>query len=153
MLCNYSDREREQGVIIKTWKAFSYKAATYPLDHLSAFEWEFIQAAKGDKEPRTYRFVIEFGLHCFTRGLNIHAGKELHHIDRDLYYSDSRETRIFSFVRYELSFNLPDIAKSVDGRPCYHTGRGNFFVIDLLGSNEEKVEYEVYFQISRERRG
>lgn len=92
-------------------------------------------------------------MHCFTRGLNIHAGEELRHIDSDLHYSDSRETRIFSFARYKLSFNLPDIAKSVSERPCYHTGKGNFFVIDLVGSNGEKLEYEVYFQVSRERRG
>ncbi len=74
-------------------------------------------------------------------------------MDSALHYSDSRETRIFCFDRYALSFNLPKIAKSVDKRPCFHTGRGNFFVIELVSGSGEKREYEVYFQVSRARGG
>ena len=105
------------------------------------------------KQEQKYRFVIEFGLHCFTRGPNTHHNEELRHVDSALHYSDSRETRIFCFDRYALSSNLPKIAKSVDKRPCFHTGRGNFFVIELVSRSGEKREYEVYFQVSRARGG
>lgn len=108
---------------------------------------------KGDRPEKRYRFVIEFGLHCFTRGLNTHKGEKLHHVKSDLLYSDSRETRIFCFKRYSLSYQLPDIVKRVGDRPCFHTGKGNFFVVELMDDEGEIQEYEVYFQVSRERRG
>jgi hypothetical protein len=60
------------GVVIKTWKPFHYQNITYNLIHLDEFEWEFVQSAKDNKPEIRYSFVIEFGLHCFTRGLNLH---------------------------------------------------------------------------------
>ena len=97
--------------------------------------------------------MIEFSLHCFTRGPNTRRGEELHHVDRALHYSDSRETRIFCFDRYGLSFALPDIAKSLNQRPCFHAGRGNFFVTEPMDGSEGRKTYEVYFNVSRVNRG
>ena len=115
------------------------------------FEWEFIQPAKAENPQRAYPFVIEFSLHCFTRAPNTRLGEELRLVDSALQYSDSRETRIFSFDRYSLSFKLPDIAKSLGERPCFHAGRGNFLVpesveVDRSGGREE---YEMYFRVSK----
>ena len=75
-------------------------------------------------------------------------------MDNALHYGDSRETRIFCFDRYNLSGKLPDIAKSLSNRPCFHAGRGNFFVTELMDVNGGRNEnYEVYFRVSRDNRG
>lgn len=88
-------------------------------------------------------------MHCFTRGPNAHHGEGLYQVDRTLHYRDSRETRIFSFDRYNLSFRLPEIAKSLGERTCSHTGKGNFFVIEPVLIGGERKAYEVYFRVSR----
>lgn len=78
----------------------------------------------------------------------------MHHVDSALHYEDSREKRIFCFDRYNLSGKLPDIAKSLSNRPCFHAGRDNFFVTELVDVNGGRKEsYEVYFKVLRENRG
>ena len=139
--------------LIKTWEAFVYQEKVYSLEHLTEFEWEYIQAASGDKPERRYPFIVEFGLHCFTYAPNEHKGETLAHYDANLFYKDSRETRIFSFSRYKLSSSLPDIAKEIGVRNCYHTGKGNFFTIDVIDENGNKQEYEVYFNVARSSAG
>ena len=138
---------------MKEWAPFTFLGDTYPLDHLTAFRWDFVQQATGKKPERCYRFLIEFGLHCFTRGLNKHRSEVASDIEPGLFYYDSREKRIFSFERYELSKKLPDIAKSISERPCFHTGKGNFFIIELVDDEGQVQNYEVYFNVARERKG
>lgn len=108
-----------------------------------------MQAAQGDKPAKTYEFIIAFGLHCFTKGPNEHKGETLSNFNPALYYSDSRETRIFCFNRHTLSFGLPDIVKAIDTKKCFHTGKGNFFIVELLNDQNQLEEYEVYFNVAR----
>lgn len=108
-----------------------------------------MQEAKGGKPEKIYHFIIEFGLHCFTLAPNKHKDETLADYDQSLHYSDSRETRIFCFERHELSFGLPDIVKAINTKKCFHTGKGNFFVIELQNENKEAEEYEVYFNVAR----
>lgn len=112
-----------------------------------------MQEAKNGKPERHYKFIVEFGLHCFTKGPNLHQGKSLDDFDKKLHYSDTRETRIFCFTRYELSKELPAIAQSINQNPCYNTGKGNFFTLKMVGVSGREEEYEVYFKVSRERKG
>lgn len=137
--------------VIKTWKPFDYDNVTYDLTHLNEFEWEFIQAAKNDMPEVRYIFIIEFGLHCFTRGLNLHKNEKWEAIQSDLIYSDPREKRIFDFNRYELSKKLPDITRDISKKNCFHTGKENFFIIELLNEEGLRQEYEVYFQVSKSK--
>lgn len=139
---------RECGVI-KNWKDFCYGDEAYALDHLAEFEWDFRQAAVEGKEEKVFPFVVEFGLHCFTKGPNQNKKETLSSFDKALYYADSRETRVFCFERYELSKLLPEIAKTVAENPCYHTGKGNFFTIELQSREGKNLDYEVYFQVSK----
>lgn len=92
-------------------------------------------------------------MHCFTKAPNKKKKETLSDFPADLYYSDSRETRIFCFNRHQLSFRLPEIARSVANSQCYHTGKGNFFLIEFVDSNGEKEEYEVYFNVARSGKG
>jgi hypothetical protein len=135
--------------IIKSWKAFIYNNGIYSLSHLNEFFYEFLQPPKNGKGEQTYSFVVSFGLHCFTRGLNKRHNEQWNNVEQALIYSDSRERRVFDFKRYELSKYLPEIVRGVSGKSCFHTGEGNFFVVEIVDNNEEKQEYEVYFKVSK----
>lgn len=119
------------------------------MSHLNAFNWEFTQPPRKDKPEIRYSFIIEFGLHCFTRGLNAHQSEQWKDVPEDIIYSDSRERRIFDFHRYELSKQLPEIIKKIDGKSCFHTGKENFFIIELIDEAGDKKEYEIYFKAAR----
>lgn len=126
------------------WFPFRSSEATYDLSHLHPRRIEFVQAAKGDLPERRYQVQLIYGLHCFTRSP---APGEA--IDPTWQYSDSREARIFCPRRYEFSKLLPGIVESLAARPCYHTEKGNFFVIELVDEVGITQQYEVYFTASR----
>lgn len=92
-------------------------------------------------------------MHCFTRAPNRHIGETLADFSKDLRYADSRETRIFCFERYQLSRHLPDIVKVINQKKCFHTGKGNFFIIEVPNSEGEPQEYEIYFNVTRSSAG
>lgn len=60
-----------------------------------------------------------------------------------------RECRVFDFRRYALSQYLPSIVEGLHQRKCHHSGKGNFFVVEILTEEGEKVDYEVFFEASR----
>lgn len=124
----------------------------YVLSHLNDIDVTFQQDAAPGRTAKSYRFVVSFGLHCFTRGVNPRNGENLSDF-KSLHYSDQRETRIFCFERYRHSLRLPYIAQEISQRKCFNTGRGNFFTIELVDSDGVQREYEVYFKVSRESRG
>jgi len=93
---------------------------------------------------RIYRVQLVYGLHTFTRGL-----KPGEVIDQVLAYCDTRECRMFDFERYRLSCRLPVVVENLHTRKCFHSGKGNFFVVELLGKEGQPVEYEVYFEASK----
>jgi hypothetical protein len=51
--------------------------------------------------------------------------------------------------RYTHSLRLPEIIRSIGDRRCFHTGHDNFFTVELIGAQGERVEYTVYFKLSR----
>jgi len=74
------------------------------------------QPAKGDKPALQYDVEASFSLHCFTKGIGVNE-----QLDKDLLYSDSRETRIFEFRRYELSKTTSrDCTESTDTKVLQH---------------------------------
>jgi hypothetical protein len=48
-----------------------------------------------------------------------------------------------------LSNLLPGIVRELGNRRCYHTGKENFFTIELADHQGNRVEYEIYFTASR----
>lgn len=125
-------------------RPFIYKSRTYTLDHLSPFELKVTQEAKEKKPERIYVFDVNFSIHCFTREKGADES-----IDQSLLYSDSRETRVFCFDRYELSKRLKDIVISLEYKKCYHTSHGNYFIVEVTSENNLVEEYEVYFTVSK----
>ena len=126
------------------WKPFQFREKVYDLAYLHPCSVTFEQPAKDNAPTRIYKVDVMFGLHCFTRGENPDET-----IDPALLYPDDRETRIFDFDRYELARRLPEIVEGLPRRKCYHTGKGNFFSIEIVREDGKVVEYDVFFVASR----
>lgn len=129
------------------WKPFVRGDIVYSLDHLHPRQLEYEQPAEDNRPARKYRVQLIFGLHCFTRSP---APGET--VDVTLQYSDSRETRLFCPRRYQMSFLLPTIMEGLQQRRCFHTGKGNFFVVEIVDESGARQEYEVYFLATRAAR-
>lgn len=124
------------------WRPFAYHGDRYDLSHLHPFPLTLTQLAKGKHPERVYRFKVHFSIHCFTSSTKVGDSS-------DLEYSDNRESRTFSFERYQLSFALPNIIRQIDKQCCSHTGKGNFIIVEHVNTQGETVEYEIYFDINR----
>lgn len=129
------------------WKPFTFEGTVYDLTHLHPKHLSYRQVATGDKPERVYTVDVTFSLHCFTRGIK--PGEQPRH---SLLYADSRECRVFDFRRYALSRELPAIVEELHRRKCYHSGKGNFFVVELVTHEGERLDYEIYFEASRSSR-
>jgi hypothetical protein len=66
-----------------------------------------------------------------------------------LVYADSREVRLFDEQRYTHSLGLPEVIRSIGDRRCFHTGHENFFTVELIDAQGARIEYTVYFKLSR----
>jgi hypothetical protein len=129
------------------WNPFVYEGEVYDLGHLHPKSITYKQEAKDGKPERVYKVEVSYGLHCFTRGI-----KDGEKPEKSLLYSDSRESRVFDFQRYKLSEYLPSIIDKLHETRCHHTGKGNFFVIEMVTEDGEHVDYEMYFQASKSTR-
>jgi hypothetical protein len=89
------------------------------------------------------RRALDLSMHCFTRG--IQRGET---VDPNLLYRDSREERVFDLDRYALSLDLPKIVEGLGTRKCFHSGKGNFFTVQVVQGNGGRGDYEVYFTVS-----
>jgi hypothetical protein len=125
------------------WRPFQNNGITYDLSHLNPVSFKVEQPTKGDKPSQIYKITVDFGLHCFT---NDFEGAVFNSAES---YSDARETRIFNYDRYNLSKLLPEIIAGLANRKCYHTGKGNFFTVEIAAEGANTREYEVYFTVSR----
>lgn len=126
------------------WKPFRFCGKIYDLAHLHPRSITYEQPATANAPTRVYRVDVIFGLHCFTRGRNLNVSRK-----DALLYGDDRETRVFDFVRYELSKRLPEIVEGLAQRKCYHTGKGNFFSVEIVREDGQIVEYDVFFVATR----
>lgn len=126
---------------------FNYKGLKYDLKHLNQFTATYKQPPdqnNADSKEITYTVNVTFSTHCFTKGLINSTG-----VDPNLLYSGFNEKRIFDFERYELSKSLKNIIIGLDKRKISNTGKGNFLTIEVIDSNGQKKDYEVYFKVSK----
>ncbi|MEJ1342471.1 MAG: hypothetical protein RPU52_15325 [Candidatus Sedimenticola sp. (ex Thyasira tokunagai)] len=129
------------------WQPFEYQGTTYDLSHLDPLYWSYTAAAGERRPERTYKFQVSFSMHCFSRD-----PLEGEVVVPGLWYEEEREKRVFCFDRHELSYQLPEIIRSMGDRVCWHTVHGSFFTIELTTKEGEEVEYEVYFDVTRATR-
>lgn len=126
------------------WRAAKVGERVYDLSHLHPFSFDFVVVAKDGNPEQRYGIDVIFSLHCFSRGI-----AEGTAYLADLAYADSREVRLFDEQRYRHSLRLPEVIRSIGDRRCFHTGHDNFFTVELIDAEGERVEYTVYFKLSR----
>jgi hypothetical protein len=129
------------------WRNFSFDGETYDLSHLNA-HWVQCLDDRDAERPAIYRFIVTYGLHCFTK----EAIDLTEEVSKRLMYIDPRESRHFNFERYALSKNLPDIISAL-GKPTslvFHAGYGNFATVKVLDSKGNEINYFVVFKVFRE---
>nr|VFJ69503.1 MAG: hypothetical protein BECKDK2373B_GA0170837_12463 [Candidatus Kentron sp. DK] len=129
------------------WLPFTYQSRDYDLSHLDSFHWYYTAKARGKRPEHTYRFQVKFSMHCFTRD-----PLEGEKVSEELWYQGPDEKRMFCFDRYQLSRQLPEIIRSLGERNCYRTPHNNFFTIELTDREGNRVEYEIYFDVTRTSR-
>lgn len=120
-----------------------FDGVTYDLSHLHPLCLNFIQPAKGVDLEKSYAVSVTFSLHCFTEKHNPNL--------IGLNYASKKEIRSFSFQRYQLSLQLPSIIQKLASNKCLHSGKGNFFVIQIVDNNGVKQNYEVYFEVNKSK--
>ena len=101
-----------------------------PPKHLRPREVEYVQQPVEGKPERLYRVKVTYSHHAFTE-------------------HGPNGQREFNDVRYKQSFALPSIINGLMQRECHHTGRQNFFTIEMVGDRC----YEVYFEIFKTSEG
>jgi hypothetical protein len=93
---------------VTSWRNFLLHGKMYDLSHLNAHWVDYVDT-RDEEKPITYKFLITYGFHCFT--------KELEGVSKEeaqlLMYRSPRESRPFNFERYELSKQLPCIINSL----------------------------------------
>ena len=121
-------------------------AVRYTLAHLHPFV-QAIELPATDRHPaRSVGLHVSFGLHTFTRAVELHDGD-------DELYRDNREVRAFCPTRYRRSLELPGIIRSLDRRRCEFArgfnGRVNYVTVEMA----EGMRYAAFFEEGRPQRG
>jgi len=80
---------------VTAWKNFTLADKVYDLSHLNAHWVEYIDE-KDEIIPVTYRFIVTYGLHRFTKDSEDLSSEKL----QSLNYKAPRESRAFNLERY-----------------------------------------------------
>lgn len=132
-----------------SWNKFIANGQTYDLSHLDAHWAEYLDDRDINK-PITYRFIVTYGFHCFTKESEDLTSEE----SESLMYRTPKESRPFNFERYHLSKQLPDIIKDLDKQTTLviHAGYGKYAVVKATDSKGVKVDYFVAFKVFKEKK-
>lgn len=132
---------------VTNWRNFALDGINYDLSHLNAHWAEYLDK-RDEEKPITYRFIVTYGLHCFTKDVEGLSREE----SQLLMYNAPKESRPFNFERYELSKQLPTIIESLGNKETLvcHAGYGKYAVVKVLNANGCEVDYFVPFAVFRE---
>lgn len=134
---------------VTSWKDFTLADKVYDLSHLNAHWVEYIDE-KDPNNPVIYRFIVTYGLHCFTKDSDDLSREELQLLN----YKAPRESRAFNLERYELSKYLPKIIASLGERSTLvcHAGYGKFAIVKVVDSRGNEIDYFVVFTVFKEEK-
>lgn len=125
------------------WKPHTDKdGITYPLNHLHPFRYELVMPGKNGRLETSVRVHIGFGLHCFTKK------PEPGDCPGDR-YGDEREQRTFERLRYALSRQLPNVARTLSERHCAFAKDENYVTIEITDHDGATHRYGVFFNVKR----
>lgn len=124
------------------WKPHVGRDGTvYGLAHVHPFRFTVHLPAHKGRPDRNATINVGFSMHAFTVKI-ADAGPDPE------FYSDDRETRVFSLERYEWAFRLKSIVASLEKRKCYFTHRGNYATVDM-DDLPPGQEYQLYFDLRK----
>ena len=127
---------------IQVWGNFHHEGKEYCLAHLSAHEVSFF-----DKKKTEHRFIVTYGLHCFT--------KDETEFNIPVIISDGRHEQYVCLERYECSKYLPMLLKKIDEPriKLYQTAHEKFFFIHgFHPATNEEVPYKICVAFFKENR-
>ena len=116
-------------------------AVRYSLAHLYPFI-QVIELPATDRHPaRAVGLYVSFGLHTFTRAVELHDGD-------DELYEDNREVRTFCPARYKRSLELPGIIRTLESRRCEFArgmsgGQVNYVTVEMA----DGTRYAAFFDV------
>jgi len=131
------------------WTPFQCGEKTYDLSHLHPRTIEYEVAAKSDKPALHFIVDVTYSKHCFSSDLPKNGNYDPALFYRSRFDPHNRDPRLFDFRRFFLSKQLPDIIATLVRRKCMHTGHGNFFTVELIEEDGQRVDYDVFFTASR----
>ncbi|HZT01233.1 MAG TPA: hypothetical protein VFA39_03075 [Steroidobacteraceae bacterium] len=126
------------------WKDHTPRPSVrYSLAHLHPFI-QVIELPATDRHPaRSVGLHVSFGLHTFTRAVELHDGD-------DELYGDNREVRTFCPARYKRSLELPGIIRTLESRRCEFArgmsgGQVNYVTVEMA----DGTRYAAFFDVRR----
>ena len=131
------------------WEAFKHGGQTYDLSHLHPCTIIYEVAAKDDKPVRHFTVDVIYSKHCFSSELPKDVNYDPVLFYRSRFDPHNGDPRLFNFRRFLLSKQLPDIIATLVRRKCMHTGHGNFFTVELIEEDDQRVDYDIFFTASR----
>lgn len=125
------------------WKDHSPNARErYSLSHLHPFVQQIELAATGKHSARSVKLYVSFGLHTFTRAIAAHDGE-------NEIYRDNREARTFCLERYQRSFELPSIFRTLEKRRCEFARGMRGLVNYVTMETTDGARYAAFFDLRR----
>ncbi|ESQ81033.1 hypothetical protein [Asticcacaulis sp. YBE204] len=124
------------------WTKLIIDDVNLSLTHLEPFSFECL--ARDGAAPAA--ISVRFNDHCFTKALDPEQ-----HSPEDLIrpsYAARTERRVFCRIRYELSFRLPDIIRTLGSKRIASTREGNLVRLEL----DNGETYAVFFTLRRKGR-
>jgi len=126
---------------IQHWKPFGHDGISYDLSHLDSHEVTF----RKDEAREAIRFVVTYGLHCFTKDNTEH--------NIPLMYADGRESQFICLERYEASKKLRGFLEKLASATVYLTQGESFFTLDVMNNASGEIEpFKICMAIFRENR-
>lgn len=120
------------------WKSKRIGGVTYDLSHLDT---KIVSVTPHVLNAPTYRVLVSYGCHTFTRELDANDIPDLHYIN-------GGETRCFCVDRYKLSLSLPKMVNAAaQGGRAYFGQGSNMLILD--NTHGAAGPYCVFFKMTK----
>ena len=137
--------------IIKANGQIDVGNTSYDLSHLEDARYHFTIAGNTNNPELKCEILVQYSSHCVSWGPKKNTAIDFsEHGEDRLVIDDKGILRCFCDSRYQLSRSLPGIFATFDTRDCLFTGYENWLTVDIQDPSGGRIEYEVYFNITRQ---
>lgn len=126
----------------------------HDLSHLQDAKYHFVIEASGKYPELKCALLVQYSSHCVSWGPK--RGEDIDfsvHGEQHRIIDDKGVHRCFCEIRYALSSHLPGIFERFPQCHCLFTGHENWLIIEVLDPAGKRLEYEVFFSITRQGSG